>query len=279
MSYVDRPTLSSLGIEEIEANVCEDTFENRQTLTDAKLTFKIFEPGLLEVSFEYHDDLNKHHASQFEKKKIILDNPKDPWSDYLPFNELPLEFMETAPAWMQRHLNKYNDAISEGLPERKWPILPQRCKRVRADGTRCWQWSWPSESSNGFCRTHCDKYAFNATAQMAKLNDAAKMRLSQLTEPSLQALEDLVLNSTVPHVRLKAATEILDRVGIRGGTELSISGQVDHSVQSPAEVVQEKLQALADRYEQSKPELESPAKSSDIIDAKIISTEENPEDA
>lgn len=279
MSYVDRPTLSSLGIEEIEANVCEDTFENRQTLTDSKLTFKIFEPGLLEVTFEYHDDLNKHHASQYEKKKIILDNPKDPWSDYLPFNELPLEFMETAPAWMQRHLNKYNDAISEGLPERKWPILPNRCKRVRADGTRCWQWSWPSESSNGFCRTHCDKYAFNATAQMAKLNDAAKMRLSQLTEPSLQALEDLVLNSTVPHVRLKAATEILDRVGIRGGTELSISGQVDHSVQSPAEVVQEKLQALADRYEQSKPELESPAKSSDIIDAEIVSTEENPEDA
>src|SRR5690606_18902398 len=223
MSYVDRPSLSSLGIEEIEANVCEDTFENRQALTDAKVKFKIFEPGLLEVSFEYHDGLNKHHASQYEKKKIILTNERDPWSDYLPFNELPMDYMETAPAWIQRHLNKYNDAIAEGLPERKWPILPNRCKRVRADGTRCWQWSWPSESSNGFCRTHCDKYAFNATAQMAKLNDAAKMRLSQLTEPSLQALEDLVLNSTVPQVRLKAATEILDRVGIRGGTELSVS--------------------------------------------------------
>jgi len=186
--------------------------------------------------------------------------------------DYPLDFMETAPAWIKRHMNKYEDALAEGLPAHKIPILPNRCVRMRADGSRCWMWAWPSESAEGFCRQHCDKFAFNATAQMAKLSDAAKMRLSQLTEPSLAALEDLVLNSTVPHVRLKAATEVLDRVGIRGGTELTVSGSVDHTVSTPAEVVHERLASLAERLRQpaelesSEPEDPNP----DVVDAVII---------
>lgn len=275
--FVSPPNLSVWGIEEVEANVCEDTFENRQKLTAVKVPFKILEPGLIEVLFQDYKELNKHHATQFEAKKIILKNPKDPWSDYLPFDELPLDYMEIAPAWIQRHLNKYRDAVEEGIPEHKLPILPGRCSRIRADGSRCWQWSWPAESANGFCRTHCDKFAFNATAQMAKLNDAAKMRLSQLTEPSLSALEDLVLNSTVPHVRLKAATEILDRVGIRGGSELSISGQVDHTVTSPADEVHQRLAHLAEKLalpaESTEPPAEINSSAEQIVEAEIVEEE------
>lgn len=267
--YVSRPSLSHWGIEEVESNVCEDTFENRQKLTAAKIPFKILEPGLIETDFQDYDDLNKHHASMFEKRKPILRNQKDPWSDYIDMTDYPLDFMETAPAWIKRHMNKYEDAVAEGKPAHKIPILPNRCNRLRADGSRCWQWSWPAESAEGFCRQHCDKFAFNATAQMAKLNDAAKMRLSQLTEPSLAALEDLVLNSTVPHVRLKAATEVLDRVGIRGGTELTISGQVDHTVATPAEVVHERLNSLAERLKPTA-ELEAPT-DPDVVEGEIIS--------
>lgn len=276
--FVSPPNLSSWGIEAIEANVCEDTFQNRQKLTAVGVPFKILEPGLIEVLFEDYEGLNKHHASQFESKKIILKDAKNPWSDYIPFNELPLDYMEVAPAWIPRHLNKYNDAVEEGKPAHKLPVLPTRCKRVRADGSRCWQWSWPAPQTEGMCRTHAPKYAFNATEQMAKLNDAAKMRLSQLTEPSLAALEDLLLNSTVPHVKLKAATEILDRVGIRGGTELSVSGQVEHSLESPAEAVMKRLNTLAERLEQTpsenQPALES---STEIIEAEIIEAVEDPD--
>lgn len=289
--FVAPPSLSTWGIEEVEANVCEDTFENRQKLNAAKVPFKVFEPGLIEVDFVDYSELNKHHADQFAKKKIILANPKDPWSDYLPFDELPLDFMETAPAWIQRHLNKYKDAVEEGLAPNKIPILPGRCIRIRADGSRCWQWGWPNEGSKGFCRTHGDKFAFNATAQIAKLNDAAKMRLSQLTEPSLTALEDLVINSTVPAVRLKAATEILDRVGIRGGSELTVSGTVQHEAIDPAQIVRDKLAELASRVEveavapdpaaetiqpdTSLPELEAAApKKLEILDAELVPEEE-----
>lgn len=271
--FVSPPSLSSWGIEEVEANVCEDTFENRQKLTGAKVPFKVFEPGLIEVVFQDYEGLNKHHATQFEAKKIILADPKNPWSDYQPFDELPLDYMETAPAWIQRHLNKYRDALEDGTPEHKLPVLPVRCKRHRADGSRCWQWSWPNVASKGFCRTHGDKYAFNATAQMSALNDAAKMRLSQLSEPALAALEDLVLNSTVPHVRLKASTEILDRIGIRGGSELSISGQVDHTIATPAEEVQNRLRALSEKLQPAElEETKSQEAQADeiIIEAEIV---------
>lgn len=274
--YVSRPSLSIWGIEEVEANVCEDTFENRQKLIANKVPYSVLEPGLIEVNFQDYGELNKHHASQFEAKKIILKNPKDPWSDFVPFDELPLDYLETAPAWIQRHLNKYNDAVEAGTSEHKLPLLPGRCRRIRADGSRCWQWGWPAARAEGFCRSHTSSAAFNATEQMNKLSDAAKMRLSQLTGPSLEALEDLVLNSTVPHVRLKAATEVLDRVGIRGGSELTVSGTVQHEAVDPATVVMEKLDLLRKRH------LESEAAAAELMageGAEIVIEGEVVEDA
>jgi hypothetical protein len=43
--------------------------------------------------------------------------------------------------------------------------------------------------------------------------------------------------------RLKAATEILDRAGVRGGVEMDIG--VDVQVRSAADIVNERLQRLA----------------------------------
>lgn len=265
--YVSAPNLSTWGVEEIEANVCEDTFENRQKLSFAKVPFKILEPGLIEVLFQDYGELNKHHATQFEAKKIILSNPRDPWSDYLPFDELPLDYMDTAPAWMQRHLNKYQDAKTSDTPEHRLPVIPTRCRRRRADGSRCWQWSWPAVQAEGFCRKHCSAAAFNSTDQLARLSDAAKLRLSQLSEPALLAMEDLVLNSTVPHVRLKAATEVLDRIGIRGGSELNVSGNVTHEVLDPAQEVRNRLNALAARI--SPKELEEAVQREEELEVEI----------
>lgn len=276
MSFVEQPKLSTWGIEEIEANTCEDNAHNRRILNHAKLPYRIFEPGVIEVMFQNYDELNAHHETVYERKKVILSNPKNPWSDYLPFNELPLDFMETAPAWMQRHLNKYNDALAEGTREDKLPILPKRCRRQRADGSRCWNWSWPAASADGFCKGHSKFGSFNVMDQMNRLNDAAKIRLGQMSPAAVEVLEDLMINSSVPHVRLKAATEILDRVGIRGGTELTVSGQVDHTVQDPAVVVRGRLEQLAERM-QPAGELTtstSPASSSEteheVVEGEII---------
>lgn len=251
MSFVEQPRLSTWGIEEIEANTCEDNAYNRRMLNQAKVPFRIFEPGIIEVMFQNYDELNEHHETVFQRKKVILSDPKNPWSDYLPFDELPLDFMETAPAWMQRHLNKYNDAVEEGTKPEKLPLLPARCKRKRADGSRCWNWSWPAASAEGFCKGHSKFGSFNVMEQMNRLNDAAKVRLGQMSPEAVAVLEDLMMNSNVPAVRLKAATEVLDRIGIRGGTELTVSGTVTHEQVDPAVVVRDRLAQLAGRAAES----------------------------
>jgi len=71
-SFVSRPSLAQWGIDEVEANVCEDTFENRQKLIAANVPFKVFEPGLIETDFQNYDELNAHHSSMFDKRKPIL---------------------------------------------------------------------------------------------------------------------------------------------------------------------------------------------------------------
>lgn len=276
MSFVERPSLSHWGIEEIEANTCEDTLENRRKLVYAKIPFQFSEPGVLEITFQDYDELNTHHSSMFEQKKDMLTDRTDPWADYLPMDEWPMRYWETAPAWVISHKNKYDDALEEGVRFDKMPLPLTRCKRQRADGSRCWGLSWPVKRAEGFCRGHSKWGAFNAAEQSTMLTQAARTRLGQLSGPALDAMEDLVLNSQVPHVRLKAATEILDRVGIRGGTELNVSGQVEHSVQDPAQAIREKLAQLRERIEPAElNSSEAPpppllAESEEIIEGEVV---------
>jgi hypothetical protein len=56
-------------------------------------------------------------------------------------------------------------------------------------------------------------------------------------------MEELMESAQSEPVRLKAATEILDRAGVRGGVELDVG--VDVTMRSPAEIVMERLQRLA----------------------------------
>ncbi len=249
MSFVSRPSLAHWGIDEIEATTCEDTIENRRKLVYAKLPYQILEPGVLEVQFKDYDELNEHHATVYDRKKDLLSDRSNPWSDFLPMDEWPMLYWESAPAWVINHRNKINDALLAGTSLEKRPLPLTRCVRNRADGSRCWNLAWPAKRAEGFCRGHSKWGAFNAAEHSTMLTQAARARLGQLSGPALDAMEDLVLNSTVPHVRLKAATEILDRVGIRGGSELNISAQVEHQVLDPAQVIREKLNVLRERAE------------------------------
>lgn len=269
VEFVGPRSLSMFGIEEIDPNTCEDTSRNRAALRKIKIPFWILEPGVLEVELYTPEELNPHHTTMYAKYSELLVDPKNPWSDYVSMLDLPLSYMEVAPAWISRTINEYNDAIAHKLPASKVPVIPGRCKRKRADGSRCWGWGWPHLKAEGFCRHHVSNATFNASVQMGRLSDAAKMRLSQLSEPALLALEDLVINSPVPQVRLKAATEILDRMGIRGGSELTVSGTVQHEQVDPAEAVRKRLADMA-----SKPELEAAKEldedGNEIVEAEVV---------
>jgi hypothetical protein len=56
-------------------------------------------------------------------------------------------------------------------------------------------------------------------------------------------LEDMMINAESEPVKLKAATEILDRAGIRGGVELDTNVNID--VRPAASVIAERLNRLA----------------------------------
>lgn len=253
------PSLSSLGIDEVEPRVCADSAQNRALLRAAEMKFKIATPGFIEV---YADRAEKD-TELHERNKLILVDPRDPWSDFVPFTELPLDYTEVAPAWMQRLLNKYNDAVDSGTPVEKLPHLPVRCRRRRADGGRCWVWSWPGPAAEDFCRYHAPIGSFDYGAQFQKLTDAAKARLVGMQGAALDALEELVTDrSTVPAVRLRAAESIFDRSGLAAKQDITVSGTVTHEAIDPAQAIRDRLSALAER---SLPELEAASESEPLL--------------
>jgi hypothetical protein len=68
-----------------------------------------------------------------------------------------------------------------------------------------------------------------------------------LADEAIDAIEDLVTNpGTQQNVRLKAATEILDRIGVKGAPDLAITVEVSAS---PSDMIAEKLKAIAKRME------------------------------
>jgi hypothetical protein len=58
----------------------------------------------------------------------------------------------------------------------------------------------------------------------------------------VDVLEELMESAVSEPVKLKAATEILDRAGVRGGMELNID--IKNTDRSPAEVLAERLARL-----------------------------------
>ena len=169
---------ASLGIQEVESNVCEDTFPNRRILRKAGVIFRVIPPeagitaptGLIEIDLS-PDAKDKSNRSSWERNKIILTDPKNPWSDYIPLNECPLDFWETAAPWLIRVLRTYEEA-----PADKKPYLPVRCEKRRADGTRCWAWSWTTNPHQKpvICRQHAPSGAWNRAEEIQLLQESAR---------------------------------------------------------------------------------------------------------
>jgi hypothetical protein len=74
--------------------------------------------------------------------------------------------------------------------------------------------------------------------------ERARRKLIQAAPFAVDVLEDLMENAESEPVRLKASTEILDRAGVRGGTELSVDVEVN-DLRPPHVIVAERLQRLA----------------------------------
>ena len=127
---------------------------------------------------------------------------------------------------------------------RELPAL--RCTHERDDLSRCKNFGVRGTGFNGtpaMCFIHGGSLpAVKAKAEATLLS--ARMRLLQSIPMALDTLLDLAENGSAENVKLKAATEILDRSGIKGGFEVSV--EVSNNV-NPSDDIFKKLQIMRER--------------------------------
>jgi hypothetical protein len=263
-----RPDLSELGLEEHEKGVVVDSYENRAALRQANFNWdyvydQLGNPTGLIVARSKEAQKNRRIMSLGEKRPLLEDPTKNN-SDYLTGLDLLIEeaACKVTPPWVLGATRKYVDEINKGGPNpgRKPASLPHRCRFVKQDGIRCLLWSSGLVTDDGLCRIHLQNNKRRAGADIEK----ARQKLLQSAPYAVDVLEELMETAQGEPTRLRAATEILDRAGVRGGMELDVS--VDATVRTPSEIINERLQRLASAAIQTAIELPN----AQIADAELI---------
>lgn len=282
------PELGSLGIEAVDDGVCEDTFENRRLLREAELRWTPVPPGEDGVptgliTVRPAEPTAPGDRDLYEERKPILEDPRDPWSDYVDAREYPID--AEVPFWITRRVQKWRDwDEKERLPgsrKSREPHLPTRCTNLKSDGTRCWAWA-VDEANEGRCRAHAPGAAL--AANMGHQIALAKVKVMQAMPAMADELEGLALNAASEQVRLKAITEMMDRGGVTATTEVNIGGGI-RVERDPAEEIRERLAGLAERLTAASaaaPAIEpghaAIGDGGDIVDAEVVTESAEPEE-
>ena len=245
--YDRRPNLEELGIIEIERGICEDTFDNRAILRRSMLKWSpVFDDQTgaatnLIIARSIEQDKERALIS-INNKRQLLSDPGNVNSDFLTGLDLLLddEAIKISPPWVVGATRNWLKEQEEGGPksEKRAPLgLPGRCRMTKTDGTRCQLWNSGRIKDDGLCRIH-----LGSTRRTANNVEIARQKISQASTYAVDVLEELMESAISEPVKLKAATEILDRAGVRGGMELNID--VKTTDRSPAEILAERLARL-----------------------------------
>ena len=271
-----RPDLSEIGIDETDRGVCEDTYENRAILRRAKLNWipvyatNGVPTGLIQaISPEMATE--KRIMSLSEKKPLLVE-PTNRNSDYITGYDLIAE--EAAdylvPPWVvgatRAWIKEQTDPVKSS--KRKPASLPHRCNAIKDDGIRCQLWTSGRLQDDGLCRVHLRSIKHRPGDDIER----ARQKLTQAAPYAVDILEDMMSNAESEPVKLKAATEILDRAGIRGGVELDTNVNID--VRPAASVIAERLNRLAINANDAAAKLAEAGirveAEKDIIDAEVV---------
>ena len=243
-----RPDLSTYGIIEVERGVCEDTFENRKLLRNGKMGWDTVyssngvPTGLIQArSMEMAKE--RRMLSLSEKKPIMVD-PESINSDYLTGLDLLAESATDylVPPWVIGATRMWVKEQDEPVASQKRQptALPSRCRTIKDDGIRCMLWSSGRPKDDGLCRVHLRSVKKRPGEDIER----ARQKLTQAAPYAVDMLEDMMENAVSEPVKLKAATEILDRAGVRGGIEFDASVKVTDD-RPAAVIIQERLARLA----------------------------------
>lgn len=148
-------------------------------------------------------------------------------------------------------------------PSAEKPLPSVRCVKIKKDGARCNRWSIRGAT---VCIVHGGTLP-NVKQHAAAAVETARMRLIDLTDDAVSVLEDLTLEGTAPAIRLKAATEILDRAGIKGGMEIDVV--VEHKIDASKSIA-DKLGEIVARTRAAEIESSEPE---EVVDAEIVEEE------
>jgi hypothetical protein len=175
-------------------------------------------------------------------KKQLLSDPGNVNSDFLTGLDLLLddEALKISPPWVVGATRNWLKEQENGGPksEKRAPLgLPSRCRMTKTDGTRCQLWNSGRIKDDGLCRIH-----LGSTRRTANNVEIARQKISQASTYAVDVLEELMETAISEPVKLKAATEILDRAGVRGGVELNVD--IKTTDRSPAEILAERLARL-----------------------------------
>jgi hypothetical protein len=243
-----RADLSQLGIEEVEKGVCLDNYENRGILRRAKLNWDpVFSTngvptGLIRARSK-QSTIERRLLSLAEKRPLLV-NQSDNNSDFLTGLDLLAEEASDylVPPWVVHSTRLYLKEQEEGGPksEKRQPLAqPHRCNQIKDDGIRCLLWSSGRPKDDGLCRIHLRSTKHKTSDDIER----ARNKLMQAAPYAVDKLEELMEYAESEPVQLKAATEILDRAGVRGGIEIDSNINVD--LRPAADVIAERLDRLA----------------------------------
>lgn len=271
-----RPDLSLFGIEEVERGVCEDTAENRRALRAAHFKWDAVysqtgRPTGLIVARSKEQLAERRVISMVEKRPLLVDPTKNN-SDYLTGLDLLVDdsACKITPAWVIGATKAYLAEKEQGGPPtaRRAPKgLPTRCRIVKDDGIRCMLWSSGRLKDDGLCRIH-----LKTQRKPGEDVERARKRLMQSAPYAVDVLEEMMETAVSEPVRLKAATEILDRAGVRAGMEIDLGVELKDS-RPPHQIIAERLERLKSGASIIQGEL---VESTSIQEAEVVVDAEEP---
>jgi hypothetical protein len=169
------------------------------------------------------------------------------------------------------------------------PVPVARCGVIaRSTGERCKRWGLRGttkirELEDGTVEVYgtCVKHGArlpNVADHAAAVVEAARLRLIGLSDEAIDIVHDLAVNSTADQVRLKAATELLDRAGVRGGVEVDFGGNVEVTHETAADrarrLLEQTASRLATKIETERETDDEPTEDDpDVVDAELVEDE------
>jgi hypothetical protein len=210
------------------------------------------------------------------EKRPLLVTPTDNNSDFITGLDLLAEEATDylVPPWVIHSTRLYLKEQEDGGPksEKRQPLAqPHRCRQIKDDGIRCLLWSSGRPKDDGLCRIHLR----STKKQTSDDIERARNKLMQAAPYAVDKLEELMEYAESEPVKLKAATEILDRAGVRGGIEIDSTINVD--VRPAASIIAERLERLSAGAIATAARLAEAGISTDpnnVIDAEVVSEPE-----